>query len=237
MSDTDGNAPPPTLRLLLVCSDPVTRTLALRMTERLGHPAPIVATCLAEAGASFADCNVLLIDAADVSAGASDQLAAARARPSIIVVTWDGEQAPIHADATLIKPLELSAFAAALDAVSPASADSDLDPAACAELRHLFGRTGLAEMLSALRRDLPLQQQRLEAALLAQDRPAIRRIAHGLRGVALQFGAHRLAALCSAVERCALEPRESGVLDADPARMLARHAALVQDIEDVLHGR
>lgn len=116
------------------------------------------------------------------------------------------------------------------------SVHENFDPASWDELLQLFGRDGVAEMVEALQRDLPLQGQRLDAALRAQDRGAIRRIAHSLRGVALQFGAESLAGHCGNIERAIAADAPIAEIASDAKVMLDRHRALTQHLSDALHG-
>ena len=119
----------------------------------------------------------------------------------------------------------------------PASPQEPFDSATWDELLQLFGRDGVAEMLGALQAELPKQRQQLDAALLAQDRDAIKRIAHGLRGAALQFGATELAALCGSIERAIANDAPLTDIATDATAMLERQQALTRSLSDVLHGR
>ncbi len=109
------------------------------------------------------------------------------------------------------------------------------DSAAWKELHELFGRDGLAEMIDALQRDLPLQRQRLADALAAGDRNALRQIAHSLRGVALQFGAAALAQSGGDIEQAVAEQATMAQLGADTAGLLEGYAVLVRDLQASLH--
>lgn len=114
------------------------------------------------------------------------------------------------------------------------TAQEDLDPETWAELLELFGRDGITEMITALQNDLPQQQQQLAHALAAEDRSALKRIAHSLRGVALQFGAAALAQSCGEIELSIAGQAPTAQIGADTARMLDRHAALVYSLQDAL---
>ena len=61
------------------------------------------------------------------------------------------------------------------------------------------------------------------------DRQALRRCAHSLRGVGLQFGAAVFAGLCAQVE----QTQDAALA----ARMRSAYAELVQGLEDRLRGR
>lgn len=114
--------------------------------------------------------------------------------------------------------------------------DETFDPATWDELLELFGRDGVAEMIAALERDLPEQRQRLDAALQEQDRGAVRRIAHGLRGAALQFGANPLAEHCGRIERLTAGDAAFDDIARDATAMLDRQLALTRRLTDTLHG-
>jgi len=113
--------------------------------------------------------------------------------------------------------------------------DKDFDPGAWDELLQLFGRDGVAEMLDALQRDLPVQQQRLADALTADNRSALKSIAHSLRGVALQFGAAALAQRCADVEQSAAGQTPTAQLGTDTARLLEGYGVLVRGLQASLH--
>lgn len=201
------------LRVLLVGVDRVGATLAARMIERLGHPAPRREETL---DAPPDDCDVLMFDA--------DALELTRlplpAGIAVIAASADDNHGAILVDAWLRKPLQLAALGAALD---------EARRPVWNELLRLFGRDGVAEMLAALRRDLPQQQQQIGQALEQDDRQALRRCAHSLRGVGLQFGAAVFAGLCAQVE----QTQDAALA----ARMRSAYAELVQGLEDRLRGR
>ncbi|MDP9139879.1 MAG: Hpt domain-containing protein [Pseudomonadota bacterium] len=113
--------------------------------------------------------------------------------------------------------------------------DRDIDPGAWDELLQLFGRDGVAEMLDALQRDLPVQQERLADALAADNRSALKSIAHSLRGVALQFGAAALAQSCGDVEQSAAGQMPTAQLGTDTVHLLDGYVALLRSLQDVLH--
>ncbi len=116
------------------------------------------------------------------------------------------------------------------------STQENFDPAIWDELLELFGRDGVAEMLDTLERDLPQQQQKLDTALAAQDRGAIKRIAHSLRGVALQFGATALAEHCGSIEHAVAGDVPLDDVVQDAVAMLDRQLALTQRLRAALHG-
>ena len=113
--------------------------------------------------------------------------------------------------------------------------DSDFDPGVWAELLQLFGRDGVTEMVETLQRDLPLQRDQLTEALAGEDRQMLKRIAHNLRGVALQFGAEPLAQSCGGIEQSVVSDVPTAQIAADAAQMLARYAALLRALKASLH--
>lgn len=220
---------------LVVDADAVSRRLAGLLLKRLGYPSPGFAASAQEAPSSLGG---LILAATDDTA---EGLAALKsridpARPQTRLVAMiaaasdDARQACLRAgaDAVLVKPLALQDLAAALAA--PAE-DSDFNAEAWHELRRLFGPDGAAKLVGALIDDLPVQQQRMADALGAQDLPALKRIAHALRGVHLQIGAGALAALCTETEAAASEGRTETAA-ALGARLIRRHAALVERLHD-----
>ncbi len=116
------------------------------------------------------------------------------------------------------------------------TANGDFDPDAWDELLQLFGRDGVGEMIDSLQRDLPLQQQQLSSALDAEDRTALRRIAHNLRGVALQFGAAALAQRCGEIEQALAGQTPTAQLGTDTANLLEGYGMLVRNLRASLHG-
>ncbi len=115
------------------------------------------------------------------------------------------------------------------------SAKPSFDRGIWGELIELFGHEGVTEMLGALQRDLPLQQQQLGAAIAAEDRGSLKRTAHSLRGVALQFGAESLAQRCGDIEQSVAGSTPTAQIGLDATRMLETYAALLRHLQDALH--
>ncbi len=235
--DVRAGVRPGAARVAIVCTDPVARILALRSIERLGRPAPQLFATLAESLA--AACDTLLIDDGDLPDDSAALLAAAAPRPYLIVMSAQDGVGRVAADARLRKPLTQQALAAALEAAAGTGAgrgfDTGFDRAIWDELLRLFGCSGIAEMIAALERDLPQQRQRLADALLAQDRGAIKRLAHSLRGVALQFGATQLAEDFGVLEHAAVTDESMESLGHAAAAMLDRQALLIQQLGRALN--
>lgn len=116
------------------------------------------------------------------------------------------------------------------------TADGGFDPEVWDELLEIFGRDGVAKMIEVLLLDLPQQRQRLDSALIVQDRAAVKCIAHDLRGVAMQFGATDLAERWSHIERVVADGAPLADIATTAARMLDRHAALTRTLKGALRG-
>jgi HPt (histidine-containing phosphotransfer) domain-containing protein len=227
------NAAP--LRILLATTDPVQAVLAARLIQRLGHPAPhrvkswdaaIDAQPEFPADAWLIDARLLPRDDAP-----------ATTLPWIIAITAaldDLQGIPKHRyDDVLSAPLSLEPLSEALgrQRLRGASPD-DFSSATWSELLRLFGSAGVAELLGALRKDLPMTQARQEQAAQSQDFPCLKRVAHSLRGASLQLGADDLAQLCASAEQTALdESPEAAELG---AQALTRYSALIERLEDEL---
>lgn len=220
---------------LVVDADAVSRRLAALLLKRLGHLS-IAADAVEAAPAGRHGLILVGVD------GSLDGLLALQARidpadrPQTRLVAMipsgsgDARQACLDAgaDAVLVKPLALQALADLLG--SPGSAD-DFNAQAWAELRRLFGAEGAAQLVDALVNDLPTQQQRMAAAIREQDVPALKRVAHALRGVSLQLGAEGLARLCTETEEAAAASQAEAAA-ALGAQLIRRHEALVERLRN-----
>lgn len=233
---TDRQPPPSTQALptaiVLICRDPVTRILAARMIETLGLGAPTVRETLD--AAALKSCKFLLVDEGDLPAG--DLAWPAAEGTTVIVMSTHDRPLPAPHALRLRKPLDLPSLKAALqpaDSRTTGTEADDVDAALWNELLTVFGRAGVAEMLAALQRDLPQQQQRLETASRAEDDKAIRSLAHSLRGVALQFGAAALVEAWDRVEHPAASTALANQA-AEAARLLQRHEALIRRVQERL---
>jgi HPt (histidine-containing phosphotransfer) domain-containing protein len=83
---------------------------------------------------------------------------------------------------------------------------SVLDPAVMTAIRSL-GAPGEADIFVEVARlfleDVPVHVSALSAAIAAGNAPTVARIAHSLRGNALEIGAVRMAPVCAAIENAA----------------------------------
>ncbi|AXQ31723.1 response regulator [Solimonas sp. K1W22B-7] len=220
---------------LVVDDDAVGRRLAGLLLKRLGYPSPILSGTVPEAPADLQ--GLILIatdDTAESVAALKSRIDPARPLTRLVAMITSGSETvrqaclQAGADAVLMKPLALRDLAAAL---TPSGEAGDFNAEAWSELRQLFGPDGAAKLVGALIDDLPVQQQRIADALSARDLPALKRIAHALRGVSLQIGAGALAALCADTEAAATEGRTEAAA-ALGASLIQRHAALVERLRD-----
>ena len=220
---------------LVVDRDAVSRRLAGLLLKRLGYPSPTLSETVPEVPAGLQ--GLILVgtdDTAESVAALKSRIDPVRPRTRLVAMITaasdEARQACLRAgaDAVLVKPLALEALTAALAA--PAE-DGDFNTEAWSELRQMFGPDGAAKLVSALVDDLPVQQQRMADALSARDLPALKRIAHALRGVSLQIGAEGLARLCTETEEAAAASRTEAAA-ALGARLIQRHEALVERLRD-----
>ena len=226
------NAAP--LRILLATADPVQAVLAARLIQRLGHPAPRRVQSWGAAidtMSEFPD-DVWLIDARLLP---RDDAPAMTTLPWIIAITAvleDLQGIPKHRyDDVLSAPLSLEPLSEVLGRRRLHGAPpDDFSSTTWSELLRLFGSAGVAELLGALRKDLPTTRARREQAAQSHDLPSLKRVAHSLRGASLQLGAEDLARLCASAEQAALD----GSPDAATlgAQALRRYSALIERLED-----
>lgn len=222
------------LRVLVVGTDRVACMLVMRLLERLGYPSPERCPTLSEAALQQHRFDLVLVDDSAIARGQSPVAArGANDETKVVFMGADSAACGIRVDARLRKPLSLEALRSTLAGLWQAQVDEDFDGARWRELLALFGRSGLAEMIAAIERDLPLQRLSLERALQDADTAALRRIAHTLCGVALQLGAEAFAALCTQVERRAAEGlgAEAATLG---TQMLSRYVAWVARLQHEL---
>lgn len=220
---------------LVVDTDAVSRRLAGLLLKRLGYASPVLSGTVPEAPASLQ--GLILVSTDDAGEGiAAVKARIDPARPQtrlVAVISAASDQArqaclDAGADAVLVKPLALQDLTTVL--ASPAEG-GDFNAQTWSELRRLFGPDGAAKLADALIDDLPIQQQRMADALGARDLAALKRIAHALRGVALQLGAEALAVLCTDTETAAADGR----LEAATAlgtQLIRRHEALVERLRN-----
>lgn len=221
---------------LVVDGDAVSRRLAGLLLKRLGYPSPGFAETAGQAPTSLG--GLILADTDGRAEGIAilrariDPARASATRLVAMVASLSDEtrQACLHAgaDAVLAKPLALQELAAAL---KPPAEPDDFNAQTWAELRQMFGPDGTAQLVQALVGDLPTQQQRMASAIGDRDLPALKRVAHALRGVSLQMGAEALARLCTEAENAAAAGRADAATDLG-ARLMRRHEALVERLRD-----
>ena len=87
-----------------------------------------------------------------------------------------------------------------------ASKSSVLDVSVAAAIRALGGPgepNVFAEVARLFLADVPIHLLALGAAIAADDKESVRKIAHRLRGGALEIGAVRMAPVCAAIEQAA----------------------------------
>ncbi|MCX6462462.1 MAG: response regulator [Pseudonocardiales bacterium] len=244
--------PPPAeparaLRLLLAEDNPVNRTLALAMLDRLGYRADV-----AEDGRQVLDAvaarpyDAVLLD---VQMPEVDGLEVARRiragtgpRPWLVAVTanaMDGDREMCLAagmDDYLAKPIRLAGLAEVLrrcpgpattGAAGPGVAGpggAALDPAVLADLARSFGPGGagvVTELMEAAVQEMPRLVARLRAGRDAGDDAAVRTAAHTLKSTAATLGATALATRCAALE-------------ADPTGRVALVTEIAADVDAVL---
>ncbi|WP_165797510.1 Hpt domain-containing protein [Solimonas fluminis] len=220
---------------LVIDADAVSRRLAGLLLKRLGYTSAVSVGTAEEAPGSLG--GLVLAGTDDRAEG----IAALRSRMDpasgqsrlIAMVAAASEEARraclrAGADAVLVKPLALQELAAAL---APAAEAGDFNAEAWGELLEMFGADGAAQLAGAVIDDLPVQQQRMAAAIRDQDLPSLKRIAHALRGVSLQLGAGALAELCTQAEAAAAAGPASTATELG-ARLIARHEALAERLRN-----
>ena len=220
---------------LVVDTDAVSRRLAGLLLKRLGYPSPGFAASVLEAPSSLGGLILLATDdSAEGVAVLKSRIDPAQPQTRLVAMIASGSEAARQAclragaDAVLVKPLALQDLTAVL---APPAEDSDFNAEAWSELRRLFGQDGAAKLVGALIDDLPVQQQRMADALRDQDLPALKRIAHALRGVSLQIGAQALAALFTDTEAAAAAGQTDTATELG-ARLIRRHEALVERLRN-----
>ncbi|WP_298799699.1 response regulator [uncultured Pseudonocardia sp.] len=220
------------LRLLLAEDNPVNRTLALALLERLGHtadvavdgPAVLDAVAARPYDAVLMDVQMPVLDGLE----AARRIRAQHGRdPWLVAVTANamaGDREMCLAagmDDSLAKPIRLDGLAEVLSRVPrPAPAvlgPSALDPSVLAELARSLGSDGdavVAELVAAAAQEIP----RLVVRMRGPDLADVRTAAHTLKSNAAMLGAADLAELCRAVEVGHLE--EVGAVEAAATAVL-----------------
>jgi PAS domain S-box-containing protein len=222
----------PALRVLLAEDNPVNRTLALRLLERLDYAADVAANGVEALEAlRRRPYDVVLMD---VEMPEMDGLEAARwihrewswpERPRIIAMTANAMQGDREIclaagmDDYVSKPIHLDELAEALRRCRPSGpAPADLDPETLAQLRATAGDGAfVVELADTFLREAPALVRTLRTALEGAEPAEVRRAAHTLKSNAHVFGATRLADLCAELEAMA----KAETL-ADAAELVAR---------------
>lgn len=221
------------MKILVVDPDRVSRRLVELLLARMDMPPPVFADAID--AAPNGQWDLVLVDGGALAdqAGAVRHRFGSHARLVALVAQLPAPAAGLDlqavADEVVVKPLTrdvLSALCARSGAVV-----EDFDPVVWQQMRELFGTNGAAKLQAALAEDLPQQQARLASAIERDDLPAIKQIAHALRGVGLQFGATALAEQWTHVEQAAQAGDAQGA-QALAAQLITRHAALVARVCD-----
>jgi HPt (histidine-containing phosphotransfer) domain-containing protein/CheY-like chemotaxis protein len=219
----------PAMKALVVDADSVGRRLAALLLQRLGfQPHELAEAAVTQPGVSYD----LVLTTADGDSG--DVASLHRAYPSARLIALISESCDaqrdvcLHAgaDVVLSKPLALQALGEAL-----CDSPDDFNVATWADLRQLFGASGVSRLVATLVDDLPVQRRDLEAALRNNDLQRLKKIAHTLGGVSAQLGASTLAAQWSQAEQAAAQGDAMTARRRTPELML-RHTALVQRVRD-----
>jgi signal transduction histidine kinase/DNA-binding response OmpR family regulator len=243
--DQAASAP---LKILVAEDNPANQQVALRLLERLGHPADLVATgreVLERLARSAYD--VILMD---VQMPEMDGLEATRAicarwpageRPRIVAMTAEAmeedRQACLAAgmDDYVVKPVRLERLARALAQCRPvprrrdASAPPPAAPPSSEALDHgvlrelqdeLGGAEALRQVIATFLDGSPRFLAALRDAAGRNDTAGMRQAAHALKSSSAMLGATALSTQCEALERSG---RSGNVIDA-AARVAAIEA-------------
>ncbi|MDF1692616.1 MAG: Hpt domain-containing protein [Zhongshania sp.] len=197
------------------------------MIEHLGYSNAVAFTNLERLLTFPEPLHIILLDAADTVENWESLIAQHCGDARVIIL---GERVTESKHFCLSKPLQKTSLATALDDLMQNLNGTAAELGAVEELLELFGAAGLAEMINALRVDLPQQNSRLEQALASQDYTALKHVAHALHGAALQFGANEFATLCSDIERRCAE-QDAGIFTApEPDQMMTSYVELISQL-------
>jgi signal transduction histidine kinase/CheY-like chemotaxis protein len=231
-ASTDPTEAMSSVRILLAEDNAVNRKVALRLLERLGYRADVVANGLeALAALERESYDVVLMD---VQMPELDGLDATRricerwpqgSRPHIIAMTANAlpedREACFAAGMNdyVAKPIHAEELAAALKRTpprqdrdrGPAGTRIGLEAAALQNLRDIGGAEFLAEVVDVFLADAPTLIASLRSSLERHDADELRRAAHTLKSNGSTLGAPAFAELCRAVEQRAKEGRLDAV--------------------------
>jgi CheY-like chemotaxis protein/HPt (histidine-containing phosphotransfer) domain-containing protein len=254
-----GSAPARERPRVLVAEDnEVGQIVAVRTLEKLGYQPTLVGTGreAVEAGlrgeyaAVLMDCQMPELDGFEATARIRAGQGPGRRTPIIALTAGAlaGERERCLAagmDDYLSKPVDPEQLRRVLQRWAPARAEPQAPPAAAAApdgpidartiqaLRALDGGQGrvLEEVASAFLRAGPQKLARLRAALREDDRAALQRTAHGLKGNCGNVGARELAAICGTLEE---RSREGGELHELVRQIEDQLAAVIRAVEEEL---
>jgi CheY-like chemotaxis protein/HPt (histidine-containing phosphotransfer) domain-containing protein len=220
------------LRILLAEDNAVNQKVALRLLERLGYGADVVANGIEALEAlERTTYDVVLMD---VQMPELDGLEASRrigerwpaeARPHIIAMTANAlpedREACFAAGMQdyVAKPIRPDELAEALrrarpirEAIGVSSGDGNggLDRAALDSLRELGGDEFVAEVIDTFLADAPVLLETLRTSLREGDADELRRAAHSLKSNGATLGAEGFSEACRALEQRAKERRLDG---------------------------
>jgi PAS domain S-box-containing protein len=234
------------LRILLAEDNAMNQKVALRLLERLGYAADVVANGLeAIEAVERSTYDVVLMD---VQMPELDGLDASRRicerrppgeRPRIVAMTANALPEDREAcfaagmDDYVAKPIRPDALAEALKRVKPRPAARDagvqLDGPAIESLREVGGDDFLAEVIDTFLADAPTLLQAAHRAIAESDDAELRRAAHTLKSNGATLGAAEFAELCRTLEQHAKEGRL-----AEGPRLLARVEEAYRALADAL---
>lgn len=198
------------MRILVTDDDPLCRSIAARMVERLGHHAETVnngreavdALSRAVYDLVLMDCEMPEMDGYDATREIRRREQPERHTPIIAVtsneVEGNGRRCfDAGMDGYLPKPIDMNALGLALERWSGDGPEPALDMAIVESLRTL-------EMLQEIRALYVAQAEgrlrELRQAAVRGDAEEVARIAHLMKGGAGQVGATALAAVCAQIE-------------------------------------
>ncbi|MFP3868839.1 MAG: response regulator [Desulfobacteraceae bacterium] len=238
------------LQILLAEDNAVNQKVALRLLERLGYRADVVANGLEALEAVqrqlydvvLMDVQMPEMDGLEASRRIKQSKQSARA-PRIIALTADampGDREKCLAagmDDYITKPIHVEALVAALARVRPQPEPEEMEPEASTvidlkqfeEFRSTMGADFIGEILAVFSEDAPGLLQNLQQARADNDSERFRRAAHSLKSNSAAFGAVTLTELARELEMLGKEGRLAGA-----GEKLAQAEAEYQQVEQAL---
>jgi len=234
------------LIILLAEDDLVACKLISAMIERLGYARPDIANNGLDAiNAALARSHDLLLvnpdlPELDVAQTARElKFRLGQNAPYIVAMlgreeSGCGRQRCLDAgfDEVVDEPLRRRQLVEVLTKAARSKAEAqtqDFNRAIWNEMLDVFGCSGVVRIAEALARDVSAQVQRHDAAIAAGDLPALKQIAHALRGASLQLGAEALAELCGATETACTAKDATAALRLS-TNALARYRILIEHL-------